>query len=336
MRAYELREGFGIDNLQSVERSIAEPGPYEVLVRIKACSLNYRDLLMVNGSYNPRQRLPLIPLSDGIGEVEQVGERVTRVKIGDRVAGIFAQTWLDGPLQTDERSSILGGPLDGVLCGLRVFHQDGLVHVPGHLSDQEAATLPCAAVTAWNALLEQGNVRSADTVLVLGTGGVSLFALQFAKLAGARVIVTSSSDEKLRKAVQLGADDTINYNRTPDWDIEIRKKTDGQGVDHVVEVGGMDTLPKSLNAVKLNGNVFLIGVLSGVVAKIPLTSILMKQVRVQGVLVGNRRMFESMNRSVAQHALKPVVDKVFDFDQAQEAFRYLSEARHFGKVVIGL
>lgn len=336
MKAYELSGGFGISNLVVVERDPPSPGHDEVLVRIQACSLNYRDLMMVNGSYNPRQRLPLIPVSDGVGEVEQVGEGVTRVKVGDRVAGIFAQKWLDGPLRQEVRSSTLGGPLDGMLADYRVFHQDGLVTVPNHLTDQEASTLPCSAVTAWNALVEQGNVRPADRVLLLGTGGVSIFALQFVKLMGARVVITSSSDEKLEKAKNLGADDVINYNQTPDWDIQIKKITGGLGVDHVMEVGGADTLPKSLNAVKPNGNVFLIGVLSGVVAKIPVTSVLMKQVRVQGILVGNRRMFESMNRAVTAHALKPVVDKAFDFDQAREAFEYISDGKHFGKVVIGI
>lgn len=333
MRVYELSGGFGLENLKVSERSLPRPGPGQAVVKMHACSLNYRDLLVVNGSYNPRQSLPLIPLSDGVGEVVETGEGVSRVEAGQRVAGIFAQKWLDGPLDLEARASTLGGPQDGVLAEYRLFHQDGLVHVPEPLSYEEASTLPCAGVTAFSALVEHGGIRPGESVLLLGTGGVSLFALQFAKLSGARVIVTSSSNEKLEKVRSFGADDTINYREIPDWDKKVRRMT-GTGVDHVVEVGGAGTLPKSLNSVKLGGSVYVIGVLSGVTAEIPVTSIMMKQVRVQGILVGSRRMFESMNRAVVKHRLRPVIDQVFDFDHALDAFDRLAGASHFGKVVI--
>lgn len=310
------------------------PGPGQVLLKMRAASLNYRDLMVVKGLYNPNQPLPLIPFSDGVGEVMAVGAGVTRVKTGDRVAGIFMQKWLAGELTKVKAQSALGGAIDGILVEYVVLHEDGVVHVPEHLSDEEAAALPCAAVTAWNALITQGGLKAGDTVLVQGTGGVSLFALQFAQLVGARVIATSSSDEKLERVCQLGASDGINYQQTPNWDKQVRDLTDGIGVDHIVEVGGAGTLAKSLGAIRLGGHISLIGVLSGTATEVNIIPILMQNVRVQGIYVGSREMFEAMNRAIAQHQLRPVVDRVFPFQEAREALQYMDKGSHFGKICI--
>jgi NADPH:quinone reductase-like Zn-dependent oxidoreductase len=335
MRAWEFVH-FGLDHLRLVDRPARAPGPLEAVVRVRAVSINYRDWLMLSGEYNPRQALPLVPCSDAAGEVAAVGPGVTRVKTGDRVLGLFSQAWLAGPPRRDRIRSSLGGPLDGVLADEIVLPEQGLVRTPDHLSDIEAATLPCAAVTAWNALVEQGAISAADTVLVQGTGGVSTFALLFARLHGARVIVTSSSDEKLARARALGASDTINYRTTPDWDKQARAATGHAGVDHVIEVGGADTLARSLRAVRPGGTISIIGVLGGKAAELLLTPILMQNLRLQGVLVGSRDTFETMNRAIAQHRLRPIVDTVFPFDSAPDAFRHLAAGQHFGKVVIAV
>lgn len=337
MKVWELRDGFGLDHLVPAERPIPVPGPGQVVVRIRAASLNYRDLLTVKGLYNPRLPLPRVPLSDGVGEVTAVGEGVSRLRSGERVAGIFCQGWLAGE-PTDARCrTALGGDLDGVLAEYVLFDAEGVVPVPGHLSDEEAATLPCAAVTAWHALVTRGQVKSGDAVLVLGTGGVSLFALQLARLHGARVLVTSSSDVKLARAQQLGASDGINYRDTPEWDQRVRELTDGRGVDHVVEVGGAGTLPRSLRAVRTGGQVSLIGVLAGGTgAEVNPMPILMRQIRVQGIYTGSREMFEAMNRAIELHKLRPVVDQVYRFDQVHEALRTMEVGAHFGKIVLRL
>ena len=306
----------------------------QVVVAVEACSLNYRDLLTVMGAYNPRQPLPLVPLSDGAGRVVAVGPGVARVAEGDRVAGIFAQGWLAGAFGPDARATTLGGPLDGMLAERVVLSAEGVVPVPGRLSAEEAACLPCAGVTAWNALFDKGRLQAGQSVLLLGTGGVSIFGLQLAKAAGARCIITSSSDAKLERARALGADETINYQQVPDWDKRVRELTDGRGVDLVVEVGGADTLPRSIDAVAFDGRVACIGVLAGVKTSLPVTSILMKQVRVLGVLVGSRAMFEDLSRAVELHALAPVVDEVVPFEQAPEAFERMQRAEHFGKIAI--
>ena len=331
MRAYELRDKTGLDALTLAERKDPVPGPGEVLIQMHAAALNYRDILVLNGLY-PHMHLPLIPLSDGVGTVVAVGKNVTRVQPGDRVAGIFDQNWLSGA--SSESPSALGGHVDGMLAEQAVLSQDGVVRVPQHLTDEEAATLPCAAVTAWNALMVQGALKPGETVLVQGTGGVSLFALQFAHMAGARVIITSSSDEKLERARHLGADETINYQRTPDWDQEALRLTSGKGVDHVVEVGGPATLPRSLNAVRVNGHISLIGVLSGSDAEFSVFPMLGKQIRLQGIYVGSRAMFEQMNNAIALHQLKPAIDRVFPLEEAPEAFGYLEKGGHVGKVCI--
>jgi NADPH:quinone reductase-like Zn-dependent oxidoreductase len=332
MRAYELSGG-GIDGLVAVERPRPEAGPTEVLIRIRAVSLNYRDLMVASGDYR-HARPGMVPVSDGVGEVVAVGASVTRFRPGDRVAGTFFQGWQSGGLRMEAEGSGLGGMIDGVLAEYVALDEDGVVHVPEHLTDEEAATLPCAGVTAWNALFETGSVRSGDTVLIQGTGGVSIFAIQFALMAGARVLVTSSSDDKLARAVTLGAHGTLNYRQVPDWDQWAVESTSGRGVDHVVEVGGPDTFSRSLNAVRRQGEVSVIGVLTGRSGTVPTAEIMWKQIRVMGVLVGSRDMFEAMNQAITVHGLRPVVDRVFPFEQAREAYRYLEGAGHFGKVVI--
>jgi NADPH:quinone reductase-like Zn-dependent oxidoreductase len=334
MRAFQIQNTFGLDSLTLTERPNPSPGYGQLLLKMRAVSLNYRDLMVVKGLYNPKLPLPLIPFSDGVGEVVAVGEGVTRVKTGDRVAGIFFQKWLDGGLTQEKAQSALGGAIDGLLTEYAVLHEDGVVRVPEHLTDEEAATLPCAAVTAWNALITSGGVKAGDTVLVQGTGGVSIFALQFAQLLGARVIATSSSDEKLERVSQLGASDGINYKQTPDWGKAVRELTDSIGVDYVVEVGGAGTLTESLRAIRYGGQISLIGVLTGGSGEISTASILMKNVRVQGIYVGSREMFEAMNRAIALHKLQPVVDRVFPFEQAREALAYMESGSHFGKICI--
>jgi len=335
MRAYEVRQ-FGIENLSLVERAEPQPAAHEVVVKFRAVSVNYRDLMFVKGVYNPKARLPAVPFSDGVGEVVAVGVNAKKWKVGDRVCPIFTQGWLEDALTIEKRRTTLGaGDLDGVLRECGTFDENGLVEVPGHLSFEEAATLPCAAVTAWNALVVSGKLKAGDTVLTLGTGGVSVFALQFAKMHGARVIATSSSDEKLEKAKALGADDLINYKKTPEWDKEVLRLTNRSGVDHVVEVGGAGTLSRSLNSVRVAGHVALIGVLAGAGDFDP-RSILMKAVRMQGILVGSRRMFEEMNKAIETNRLKPVVDKTFAFKETAEALRYMESGSHFGKIVVKL
>ena len=334
MKVMEVRDGFGLDHLRPGERAEPRPGPGQVLLRMRAASLNYRDLLMVQGSYNSRQPLPLIPCSDGVGEVVAVGPGVERVQVGQRVATLFAQRWLSGELTRDKARSTLGGPLDGTLAELMVLDAEGVVVVPEHLSDEAAATLTCAGLTAWSALVTLGGVTAGDVVLVQGTGGVSLFALQFARLLGATVILTSSSDAKLERGRALGAAETVNYRQVPQWGREVRRLTAGRGVDHVVEVGGAGTLEQSLQAVRFGGTVSLIGVLSGTAAPLNILPVLMQQVRVQGVLVGHREGFEAMNRAIAAHRMEPVVDSVLPFDQARQGLEHLAAGRHFGKVCL--
>ncbi|WP_392533123.1 NAD(P)-dependent alcohol dehydrogenase [Nostoc sp. C117] len=336
MKAYEIQSNAGIDALTLVDRPEPKLTAGQVLIQVKATSLNYRDLLVIEGTYGSKEKYPLIPLSDGAGEVVAVGEGVTRVKIGDRVAGIFFQDWIYGSLTKEKMKSDLGGGIDGMLAEYVVLHQDGLVILPDHLSYAEGATLPCAAVTAWHGLVTKGNISSSDSVLLLGTGGVSIFALQFAKIYGAKAIVTSSSDEKLARVQQLGADETINYKTTPDWEKQVYQLTNRTGVDHVIEVGGAGTLPKSLQAVRIGGRISLIGVLSGRGNEIDPMPILFKSLTVQGIYVGSREMFEVMNQTIQQHQIKPIIDRVFPFTEAREAYRYLKSGAHFGKVVISL
>ena len=333
MKSFEIQE-FGIDNLALVERETPRPAAGEVLVRMTAASLNYRDYMAVRGVYNPRMKRPMVPLSDGAGIVEEIGPGVTRFKKADRVAACFMQKWIEGPPTREKGASALGGAIDGVLREFAVFSEHGLVSIPPSLSDVQAAALPCAAVTAWHALFEHTPMAPGETVLIQGTGGVSVFALQFAHAAGLRTIVTSSSDQKLERARQLGASETINYKKTPNWDEEARKLTGGQGVDHVIEVGGGDTMPRSLKAVRMQGAISVIGVLSGADPTVSPREILMNSVRVQGIYVGSRAMFERMNRAIEFHAITPVIDRVFAWTEIKEALRYMESQQHFGKICL--
>jgi NADPH:quinone reductase-like Zn-dependent oxidoreductase len=299
---------------------------------VRACSLNYRDLLILKGLYNKKLPLPLVPLSDGAGEVAAVGDGVTRLRAGDRVAGCFMPAWIDGEPTEGKAKSALGAGGPGMCAEYVVLPAEGVVRVPDHLTDEEAAALPCAAVTAWHALVSEGGVKAGDVVLTQGTGGVSVFALQFAKLLGARVIATSSSDAKLERVQQMGASDGINYKTTPEWGGKARELT-GAGVDHVVEVGGAGTMPESMRAARMGGRVSLIGVLSGAGQFNP-TPVLMKNLRVQGIFVGSREMFEAMNRAIALHKLRPVIDRAFPMSDIRAALHHLESGAHFGKVVI--
>ena len=333
MKAYEIQE-FGIDNLALVERDEPALGETEVLVRFHAASLNYRDLMMVKGSYNPRLKRPLVPFSDGAGEVVATGGAVTKWKEGDRVSPIFMQGWIDGRISYEKARTALGGDTDGVLREYGAFDESGLVRIPDHFSYEEAATLPCAAVTAYHALFESGNLHPSDSVLLQGTGGVSIFALQLASVYGSRTILTSSSNEKLERARELGATDLINYREREDWEKAVQELTDRRGVDHVVEVGGAGTLGKSLSAVRMGGHIALIGALSGA-GEINPISIFMKLVKLQGIFVGSRQMFEQMNLMLCQHHhLKPVIDRVFEFEEVGAALRHMEAAAHFGKIVV--
>lgn len=332
MRAWQIVSNGGIDALKLADRASPAPGPGEIKVRVKASSINYRDLGTVRDPEARKLPYPRVPNSDAAGEVIAVGEGVAGLRAGDRVASCFFQRWDDGACSAQAMASALGGALDGVLAEEVVLRADGVVRVPQHLSFEEAATLPCAALTAWNALVEAACVKAGDTVLLLGTGGVSIFALQFASLLGARAIITSSSDEKLERAKRLGAWQTINYRRTPDWDRAVLDLTDGAGVDATVEVGGAGTLPKSVVATRIAGTISLIGVLSG--GLIDPAQAMRKSIKVQGIYVGSRRMFINMNRAIGAHAMKPVIDRTFAFDDARAAYHAMQAAGHFGKLVI--
>ena len=334
MKALHIDGAFGLENLALAERPRPEPGGGEVLLKMGAASLNYRDLLMVQGLYNPRQPLPLIPCSDGVGEVAAVGDGVTRVAVGDRVITLFCQGWISGDPPADSLGRTLGGPLEGTLAEYMVLPEAGVIPAPEHLSDVEAATLTCAGLTAWSALATRADVGQGDTVLVLGTGGVAIFALQFAQILGAQVIVTSSSDTKLVRARELGATAAINYGEIPQWSKAVKEITAGRGVDLVVEVGGADTLPQSVRAVRPGGQISLIGNLSGGVLDFNLNPVFMRGVRIQGILVGHRQGFEAMNQAIIEHQMRPVVDRVFPWSEARQALEHLAGGRHFGKVCL--
>jgi NADPH:quinone reductase-like Zn-dependent oxidoreductase len=336
MRAVELT-AFGFEHLQLVQRSDPEPAPGEVLVRMRYSALNYRDRVVAAGGYGALISCPLIPLSDGAGEVVANGAGGSRFKPGERVMACMYPRWIAGRPSLDVLTQSLGGPLDGTLCELRCFREDGLCRVPNSLGLQQAATLPCAALTAWNALTVLDRIGPNDTVLVQGSGGVSLFALQFAKLLGARVIATSSSDEKLERMRALGADHTINYQRTAEWGKAARAHTGGLGVDHVIEVGGAGTLVQSLRAVRPGGTVSLIGVLAGAKHEIDLPRIFLPQVRLQGVVVGSRQAAEEMLRTFEIHGLQPVIDTAeFAMSSIARAFAYMGSGQHFGKISVAI
>lgn len=334
MRAWEIVSDGGIDALALNRRPSLEPGPGQVLVKVGASSINYRDLLTIEDPKARNISYPTVPNSDCAGEVTAVGLGVERVREGDRVMGCFFQDWSDGPITPTAMASALGGAIDGVLAENVVLDADGVVVVPNHLSIEEAATLPCAALTAWHALTQPRPVSADDMVLLLGTGGVSVFAQQFCTLMGARTIVTSSSNEKLARVRELGAHETINYIDTPDWEKAVLAATAGLGVDRVIEVGGPGTLQKSLTAVRVGGAIQLIGVLTAANGAIVPTDIMRKSVTVHGIYVGSRRMFEDMVDLITRQELRPVIDAVFDFTEAKDAYRRMRDATHFGKLVI--
>ena len=314
MRAFLLpKVGAGIEALTQVQRPDPKPAYRQVVVKLKACSLNFRDLGIVRGSYRMPVRENLIPLSDGAGEVVEIGPGVTRVKVGDRVAANFFQRWVGGEPAADTHASALGGSIDGMLADYALLEEDGVVKIPPHLSFEEGATLPCAAVTVWHAMMEHARLKAGDTVLLQGTGGVSVFGLQFARAFGIRAIITSSSDDKLKRAEKLGAAFAINYRTTPDWDKAAMEFTGGAGVDHVVEVGGAATLTRSFHAIRVGGKITLIGGLSGGATELNPGLIFSRRANVQAISVGSTQMFQAMNRAIEVNAIKPVIDKVFGF-----------------------
>jgi NADPH:quinone reductase-like Zn-dependent oxidoreductase len=338
MQAIELRQ-FGLDNLAHVAQEKPQPGPGEVLMRIRAASLNYRDRVLIDGSYMPNLRFPLVPVSDGAGEVVAIGQggqAVPRWKVGDRVTTHYTTSWLAGEMTEAHQAAKLGGPLQGMLREYAVLPESALVATPAHLSDAEAATLPIAALTAWNAL-QDANLRAGQTVLLQGTGGVSLFALQFAKVIGARVIITSSSDAKLGRAIALGAHHGINYRDTPNWGEAARALNGGRGIDVVVEVGGAHTLAQSLTAIRQCGTIAVIGFLGGLGAGPDVVrALVQKRARMLGISVGHRESFEAMNRVIELHKIKPIIDRSFPLTQTADAFRHFGSSDLFGKVVISI
>jgi NADPH:quinone reductase-like Zn-dependent oxidoreductase len=332
MKVWQVAREWSIDGMELAERPVPEPGAGEVAVGMRAASLNYRDLLTVQGR-GGAYKLPLIPFSDGAGEVIAVGDGVTRVSIGDRVCPMFFQSWFDGRPSAVNRRLALGGTRPGVLQEVMVLDAEGVTRIPRHLNFVEAATLPCAGLTAWRALFEEAHLRPGQTVLVQGTGGVSIFALQFAKLAGATVIVTSSSDEKLERAKALGADHTINYRLVPEWG-KAAADWVGGGIDHVVEVGGKDTFGQSIEAARVGGTILVIGVLSGFAQEIAIPSLFSKNLHVIGLSVGSRKMFEGMASAIERSGIKPVIDRTFDFGDVPEALKLMERGGHFGKIAI--
>ncbi len=336
MKCYRLESIGTLDGLRLLDEPQPRPGPFQIAIRVRATSPNYRDLKVATGTY-PRSTIQdrLIPLSDGAGEVAEIGPGVTRVKVGDRVAGIFLQRWLAGGPRAEYASSALGGPTHGMLAEYVVLSEEGVVHVPSYMSFEQAATLPCAAMTAWHALFARGHLTAGETVLTLGTGGVSLFAMQFARMAGARVIATSGSEEKIERLRAMGVTDVVNYRKTPDWERAVWDLTGGRGVDHAVELGGPGTFAKSMQTLRVGGGLYMIGNLAGQ-AQVDPALILAKRAYVHGVQVGSREMFEAMNRAVEQAKLAPVIDREFAFSEARIAFGYMASQRHFGKIVLRL
>ena len=335
MRAWVIEGEWNLDHLHLTHRPEPRPGPRQVLLRMKAASLNYRDTYVIVRGYGSfTGNLPLVPVSDGVGEVIEVGAGVTRVKVGDRVCPNFCQTWIGGEPTLERLATSLGGPIDGTMADLMCLPEEGVCQVPKHLSDEQAAGLPCAALTAWSAVVTHDTLGPGSRVLVQGTGGVALFALQFAKLLGAHVTVISSSDAKLARARQLGADAGLNYATTPEWYKPAREISGGRGFDHIVELGGEKTLPQSLRCIRPGGTISMIGVLSGPALAAPLGLVVTRQVRLQGITVGNRDGFEAMLRAIDQHKVLPVVDKVFAFEQLKDALAHLKSGAQFGKICI--
>jgi len=337
MRALEVAAPWGPDQLKVVESPDPSPGPGEVLVRMRAVSLNYRDLLMINGMYSRGSATAsgaITPFSDGCGVVEAIGPGVTRVAVGDRVSTLFFQNWISGRPTLEKLSSSLGFPIPGAGRELAVFSQEGVSKVPDFLTDQQVATLPCAALTAWRGLFEDARLEPGDAVVLQGTGGVSIFGLQFAKAAGYRTIITSSSDEKLERAKALGADHLVNYKSTPDWAKAVRELTGGVGADFIMEVGGAGTMQQSLRAVRIGGHIAVIGVVAGAGEGLNPAVLIGNSAKLQGLSVGSREMYEAMCRAIALHRIEPIVDKVFPWTEAGAAFGAMQGGEHFGKIVL--
>jgi NADPH:quinone reductase-like Zn-dependent oxidoreductase len=335
MRAYLLpKGGAGIDALAIVERPMPKPQYRQVLVKVAACSLNFRDYMMARGIYPMAVRENLVPLSDGAGEVVEVGSGVLRVKVGDKVAGSFFQRWPGGEPAPHLQAFALGGSIDGMLAEYVVLEEEGVVKLPAHLSLEEGATLPCAAVTAWHAMFHHAKLVAGQTVLLQGTGGVSVFGLQFAQAMGISAIITSSSDEKLKRAKALGAVHGINYKTTPEWDKAAVELNGGQGVDLVLDVGGRDTLTRSFGAIRVNGKVSIIGGLSGRAEQLNPGLIFSKRANVQGISVGSTETFEQMNAAIAANKIKPAIDRVFGFNEVKAAYNHMAAGAHFGKIVV--
>ena len=335
MKVFQIQDDWGLANLKLAQRPDPRPGPGQVVVRMRAASLNYRDLVVPDRGYGSRTgTLPLIPISDGAGVVAETGAGVTRVQVGDRVCPLFAQAWISGEPTPERLARSLGGPVDGTMSEYMLLPQEGVSKVPAHLTDEQAAALPCAALTAWSAVVTHDNLGPGSRVLVQGTGGVALFALQFAKLHGCHVTVISSSDEKIARAKGLGADAAINYAKVPEWYRATREITGNAGYDHILELGGEKTLQQSLRCIRPGGTLSMIGVLSGGMLSAPLGLVVTRQVRLQGITVGNRDGFEAMLRAIEQHRLSPVIDRVFAFEELKEAMAYLKSGAHFGKVCI--
>lgn len=336
MKAYHVHPGQNFAGIQPIERELPPPGPYEVRVRIRAVALNYRDLMVIRGDYNGGNAQPVIPASDGAGDVVEIGAKVSRFKVGDRVATTFFESWIEGRQTPEKSRHSFGGLIDGALAQEIVVSQDSLFKVPDHLDYNEAATLTCAGATAWNSIFVEGRARPGDSVLLLGTGGVSIWGLQLAKAAGLHAVITSSSDAKLQRAHQLGADSTINYKSTPEWHAEVLNATGGEGVEVVVEVGGAGTLKQSLLSTRMGGTVAIVGGVSGWGSEVDPFQLIRGAKHVTGIYVGSLAMLEDLSRFVSLHKIKPVVDRVFPFEQAREAYEYLDSGSHFGKVVIAV
>lgn len=337
MRAIRVAAPWGSDAISIIEAPEPAPGPREVLVRMRAVSLNYRDFLMINGLYGrgqPRADDVITPFSDGCGVVEAVGAEVTRFRPGDRVATLFFQHWISGPPTLEKLSTALGFPIPGAGAELQTFHEDGLSKVPDFLTDQQVACLPCAALTAWRGLFVDARLEPGDTVVLQGTGGVSIFGLQFAHAAGLRTLITSSSDEKLERARGLGADHTVNYRQTPAWSGPVREATGGRGADFIMEVGGGGTIQESMKAVRIGGHIAIIGVVAGAGEPFNPAALIGNSAKLQGLSVGSRDMFEAMCRFIALKGIQPVADKVFPFTEVKAAFAAMAGGEHFGKIVL--
>ena len=337
MRALNVTAPWGLDAIQVAEVPDPVAGPGQVLVRMKAVSLNYRDLLMVNGMYgrgSAGTKDVITPFSDGCGVIEAVGTGVTKFKVGDRVATLFFQNWTSGPPNLEKLMSALGFPIPGAGAELQVFGQDGVSKVPEFLTDQQVATLPCAGLTAWRGLFEDARLEPGDTVVLQGTGGVSIFGLQFARAAGLRTVITSSSDEKLARAKAMGADHLVNYKTTPAWSGPVREATGGRGADFIMEVGGGGTIQESMKAIRIGGHIAIIGVVAGAGDPFNPAALIGNSAKLQGLSVGSRDMFEAMCRAIELHKIAPVVDKVFPWTDAKAAFSAMAGGEHFGKIVL--